>query len=152
AGLRSKPEQGSRPACVSALAHCACPKPAKYCVHCPNWSRPRHRNGCPFTPPVYPGPGHNPTPPTAGGGPLSGRVRVLSRILQVGFDFALDLHRDRPPAAIQRLADGDPDPAFADAIFLDRGSLLAIEADTDAAGEKVGVVKGTPGIDRKPVG
>src|ERR1700730_7130088 len=42
---------------------------------------------------------------------------------------AAQLDGQRHAAPVYRLADGDADPALADAVFLDRGLLDAVEAD-----------------------
>src|SRR5690606_23950351 len=54
--------------------------------------------------------------------------------------------------AVQRLADGDPDPALADAVFLDVVALLALEADADAAAEDGLVVVGAARVVAEAVG
>src|SRR4051812_16312059 len=70
----------------------------------------------------------------------SGRRRL--GLAQVGLDQPLQLHRDRLAAAVDRFADGQPHPAFADAVFLDIGLLDSLEADADATGEQLLVVEG----------
>src|SRR2546422_3179555 len=54
--------------------------------------------------------------------------------------------------AIQAAARRHPDPAFADAIFLDVGLLLPLEADADAALQQVGVEIRTARIERQAIG
>src|SRR5690554_5301090 len=67
--------------------------------------------------------------------PPHGLPLVGCGIAEIGLDAAVDLHRHRIATAVQRTADGDPDPALAHAVFLDVGALLAVEDDADAAAE-----------------
>src|SRR5690606_22503260 len=60
-------------------------------------------------------------------------LAFLRRLAQVGLDGALELERHRPAEAIPGIADRDPHPALADAIFLDIVLLDTLEADADAA-------------------
>src|SRR5260221_7403080 len=59
---------------------------------------------------------------------------------EIGLDDAAQLDGQRIAAAVDRLAGGDPDPALADAVFLDIGLLFAIEPDAHAALQHGGVV------------
>src|SRR5690349_822789 len=52
-------------------------------------------------------------------------------VLEIRLDRTFQLDGQRLALAVERLAGGDADPAFADAVFLDVGLLLAGEADTD---------------------
>src|SRR5476649_1045169 len=76
----------------------------------------------------------------------------LILLLEVRFDLALQLDRERVALAIDGLADGDPDPTLAEAILLDVGLLLAVELDADAFGEQRLVVVRALGVDGKAVG
>src|SRR5882672_551643 len=73
-------------------------------------------------------------------------------LLQVRLDLALELDGERIALAVDGLADGDADPAFAEAIFLDVGLLLAVELDADALGKQRLVVVRALGVGGKPVG
>src|SRR5882757_4100594 len=72
-------------------------------------------------------------------------------LLQVGLDLALELDGERIALAIDGLADGDPDPALAHAVFLDVGLLLAVELDADALLQECLVVVWALGIGRKAI-
>src|SRR5436190_1465859 len=72
--------------------------------------------------------------------------------LQVGLDRAFELDGQRIALAVDRLADRDPDPAFADAILLDVGLFLAVELDADALLQQRLVVKRALGVGREAVG
>src|SRR5690349_12877422 len=54
-------------------------------------------------------------------------------LVEVGLDLAGELDGERIALAVDGLADGDADPALADAVLLDVGLLLAVELDADAA-------------------
>src|ERR1043166_5869649 len=54
-------------------------------------------------------------------------------LLEVGLDLAGELDGERIALAVDGLADGDTDPALADAVLLDVGLFLAVELDADAA-------------------
>jgi len=54
--------------------------------------------------------------------------------------------------AVERLARGHLDPAFADAVLLDVVALLAVEADADRMLEDRGDVVRTSRIDRESIG
>src|SRR5690606_19510849 len=71
---------------------------------------------------------------------------------EVGLDGALDLHRHRVAASVARAADLDPDPAFADRIFLDVVTLLPVEADAHATVQQGGIVEGAARIHGEAVG
>src|SRR5690606_32954967 len=72
--------------------------------------------------------------------------------LDVGLHRALQLDRQGLAAAVDAVADGQPDPAFGDAVFLDIGLVLALEADADSFRQQVGVVERAVGIDGQAVG
>src|SRR5690606_5461775 len=71
---------------------------------------------------------------------------------EIGFDRALELDGHRVAEAIAGLAGRDADPALAHAIFLDVGLLLALEADSDAAPQGLGVEEGALRVDREAIG
>src|SRR5687767_10991078 len=73
-------------------------------------------------------------------------------LLEIGFDLAAELDGQRIALAVDRLADGDADPAFADAILLDVGLFLAVELYADAARQQRLVIIRALGIGRKAVG
>jgi len=56
-------------------------------------------------------------------------VLISGNIAEVGLDRAGGLHGQRLAAPVEGLADGDPDPAFAYAVFLDIRLLDALEPD-----------------------
>src|SRR5690606_13514001 len=72
--------------------------------------------------------------------------------LEPGLDDALDLDRHRIAAAIERLAERQPHPALADAVLLDVGLFLAVEAHADAAFECGGVVEAAARVAGQAVG
>src|SRR6516225_11983475 len=61
-------------------------------------------------------------------------------VLEIYLDRSGELDRQRIAIAILGLANFDPYPAFADAIFADIGLLDALEAYADIALERVGIV------------
>src|SRR5690606_549011 len=67
-------------------------------------------------------------------------------------DDALDLDRHRVAVAVERLAERQPHPALADAVLLDVGFLLAVEAHADAAFERGGVVEAAARVAGQAVG
>src|SRR5690606_36541958 len=81
----------------------------------------------------------------------SGNRTSRSLALDEGFDRALQLDGQGLAAPIDAVADGQAHPAFRDAVFLDVGLFLALEADAHAARQQVGVVEGAVRIDRKAV-
>src|SRR5690606_31821979 len=83
----------------------------RVCQHAPPWPNPRRRQG-------------------GSGARRAGRQQVP------GLDLALELDRQRLAPPVQRLARGDADPGFADAVLLDVAALDALEADADAAVER----------------
>jgi hypothetical protein len=62
------------------------------------------------------------------------------------------LDGQRIALAVDRLADGDADPALADAIFLDIGLLLTVELYADAARLQRLVVVRALGVGREAIG
>jgi hypothetical protein len=89
-------------------------------------------------------------------------VRTLSDgfVLFVGFgdiekirhDLAHHLDGHGIAAAVERFADRQPDPAFADAIFFEVGFFLALEAHADATSQHGGIVKRAARVHVKSVG
>src|SRR5687768_16204940 len=73
-------------------------------------------------------------------------------LLEIRFDLAAELDGQRIALAVDRLADGDADPTFADAILLDVGLFLAVELYADAARQQRLVIVRALGIGRKAVG
>lgn len=61
---------------------------------------------------------------------LQRSVSGLSRLFVIRFDFALQLDRQRIAFAIDLVAHGHLDPAFADAVLLHVVAFLVVEADT----------------------
>src|SRR5665213_3045705 len=82
--------------------------------------------------------------------PRAGSIRFCD--LEIGLDRAGELDGQRIAVAVKRLAGGDADPTFADAIFLDIGFLGALEADADIARQSVGVEIGAARIVAQAVG
>src|SRR5690606_12872377 len=60
--------------------------------------------------------------------------------LQIRLDRALQLDRQGLALAIDAIAEGQAHPALRDAVFLDVGLVLALEAHAHAARQKVAVV------------
>ena len=60
---------------------------------------------------------------------LQSSSTMKKRLLVKRLDLALELDLQRLALAVQRLASGHFDPAFADAVFLDVAQLLAVEPD-----------------------
>lgn len=79
----------------------------------------------------------------------SSRCAVLA---QEGLDLALESQHERAAAAVNRLSSSDAEPALADAILFDVGLLGPVEADADAARQKVGIVERALRVHREPVG
>src|SRR5579872_6872545 len=73
---------------------------------------------------------------------------LLFLLLVIGLDRAGQLDRQRVAVAILGLANLDPNPSFADAVFADILLLDALEADADVALDRVGVVERTARIVR----
>ena len=71
---------------------------------------------------------------------------------EIRHHLALLLDRDRVAVAVLRSRDGQADPAFGDAIFVDVGPLDALEADADPAGEQRLVVVRARRVVRQAVG
>src|SRR5690606_11511268 len=95
-----------------------------------------------------------PRRPPSGPGAGLARVGTLAGLLveQVGLDLALEFHRHRVAAAVEGLADDHADPALADAVLLDVGALLAVEADADAPLQQGGVVVRAARVEGQAVG
>jgi hypothetical protein len=72
-------------------------------------------------------------------------------LLVEGFHGALELDQQGLALAVQGLARGNPDPAFADAVLLDVVAFLAVEPDADVVLAHGGVVMGTARIDGEMV-
>ena len=66
---------------------------------------------------------------------------MTQAFVKVRLDRAAELHGQRVSLAVERLAGRDAYPALADAVFLDVGLLLALEADAHAARQELGVVE-----------
>src|SRR5262249_9075189 len=81
-----------------------------------------------------------------------GLKRLLLLLLKICFDRAAELDRQWIAVAVLGLADFDPNPALADAIFADVGLLGALEAYADIALERFGIVERTSRIVRQTVG
>src|SRR5258707_8315689 len=79
---------------------------------------------------------------------VGGSVRFL--VLEIGLDRTAELDGQGIAVAVDCLAGGDPDPAFADAIFLDIGLLNALEADADVARQRLGIEIGAARIVAEP--
>lgn len=71
---------------------------------------------------------------------------------QEWLDLALKGQHQRAAVAVNRLSSRDAHPALADAILLDVGFLGPIEADSDAARQKVSIVERALRVHREPVG
>ena len=80
------------------------------------------------------------------------RASAFFLIAEIRLDLAGELDRQRIAVAVERLASRDPDPVFADAIFLDVGLLDALEADTDIARQHFRIVMGAAGVVGEMVG
>src|SRR5262245_33584638 len=92
------------------------------------------------------------SPRNDGGFTKTVRARLsLLPIPEIRLDRAVHLDGERVAVAVFCVAGGYANPAFADAIFLDIGLLLALEADADIARQNLGVVVGAARIDRQPV-
>src|SRR6185437_10300459 len=73
-------------------------------------------------------------------------ARLLFRVPEIGFDGPFELDRHGLAETVHRLASGDADPAFADAVFFHIGLFGAVEFDADAAFEQFRVVERALGI------
>src|SRR5690606_8792287 len=73
-------------------------------------------------------------------------------VLEPRFHDALDLDRHRVAVAVERLAERQPHPAFADAVLLHVGLFLAVETHADAAFERGGVVEAAARVAGQAVG
>ena len=67
-------------------------------------------------------------------------------------DLALQLDQQRVALAVQRLAGGHLDPAFADAVLRDVQTLLVIESNTNVMFEHGSDVKGAALVNGQVVG
>ena len=70
-------------------------------------------------------------------------------LLVVRLDLALELEQQGLALAVEGLAGGNLDPAFADAVFLDVEALLAVETDADVAFEGGRQVMGAARVGRQ---
>src|SRR5215468_3849749 len=84
--------------------------------------------------------------------PYSTRFLRAFVVLEIGLDRAFELDQKGVAVAVPGLAGGHPDPALADAVFLDIGLFDALEADADVARERVGVIVGAVRIVGEAVG
>src|ERR1044072_1129085 len=82
---------------------------------------------------------------------IAGLVRP-ARLAPPGLDLAVELHRHRHAVAVDGLAGLDADPAFRRAIFLDILALAALEADADAAAQRLHVEMLAARVVREAVG
>src|SRR5882762_9149505 len=79
-------------------------------------------------------------------------TRPSGLVAEIRLHRTADLDHQRIAVAILGGAGRHPDPAFADAIFLDIGLLDALEANPDVARQHLFVVIGTPRIGRQTIG
>src|SRR5262245_56224125 len=84
--------------------------------------------------------------PLAQCGPVSPELSAFRPAPEISYTLALQFNGQRPALAVGRLAGGEAHPALADAVFLDVGLLLALEAHAHAALQQRLVVEGAPGI------
>jgi hypothetical protein len=73
-------------------------------------------------------------------------------LAEIRFDFALIFYRHRIAVAVHGLADGQPDPALADAILFHIVAIHPIEKHPHAPLQKLGIVEGAGRVGGKPVG
>src|ERR1044072_6076104 len=90
--------------------------------------------------------------PLGRSGPCTNSRRLGRLVLVIWLDRTLQLDGQRFAFAIERLAGRDADPAFADAIFLDVGLLLAGKADADGPLQHSLVVEWAVRVGGKAVG
>ena len=81
----------------------------------------------------------------------SGRTPVAGLLVE-DFDLAFELDQQGLAFAVDLLACGNLDPAFADAVLLDIHAFFVIEADADVAFKHGGVEEGAAGIDGQAIG
>ena len=74
---------------------------------------------------------------------------LAAGLLVERLDRALELDQQRIALAVQRLACGNLDPAFADAVFADIRAFLAVEANTDVVLEHGGNMVRAAGVDQR---
>src|SRR5215470_2484750 len=81
-------------------------------------------------------------------------TRILRALLlpKISLDRPSERDQQRVPVAVLGLAGRYPDPALADAIFLDIVLLDTLEADADITGQHVGIIVGAVRIVGETVG
>src|SRR3569623_1509838 len=79
-------------------------------------------------------------------------IRRITATLKPGLERPAQFKRQRDAVPVLLLAQGDADPAFGDAIFLDVAALDALEADAVAALEQRLVEIGAVGVGRAAIG
>src|SRR5690349_4607530 len=83
---------------------------------------------------------------------MAGSPRARLPLAEVGLNRALQLHGQGIAVAVLGVADAEAHPAFADAVFLDVGLVLALEADADVPLQDRLVIVGAVRVDAQPVG
>jgi hypothetical protein len=86
---------------------------------------------------------------------IAGLVDVAQSVAMLAvkrLDSAAQFNQHGAALAVQRLAGGNLDPAFADAVFLDVEALFAIESDADVALQHIHIVVRAAWINRQTVG
>src|SRR5581483_1315276 len=78
-------------------------------------------------------------------------LSALCLVAEVGLDLAGELDGERAALAVARVADREPYPLLAHAVFLDVVALHALEAHADAALEQRRIVVGARRVGRQPV-
>src|SRR5690242_11228998 len=84
--------------------------------------------------------------------PQSTRKLGVLLLLEIGLHRPGELDQEGVAVAVLGLAGRHPDPALADAVFLDVGLFDPFKADADIAGEHIGVIVGAVRIVREAVG
>src|SRR6266700_1550727 len=74
--------------------------------------------------------------------PHATRILRARLVLEIGLDRPFELDQEGAPMAVPGLAGRHPDPALADAVFLDIGLFGTLEADADLARRRIGVIVG----------
>src|SRR5262245_1007706 len=85
-------------------------------------------------------------------GPQSTRILRALFFPEIGLDRSLQRDQQGVAIAVFGLAGRHPDPALADAVFLDIVLLDALEADADLARQHVGIIVGAVRIVGEAVG
>src|SRR5213593_1666813 len=84
--------------------------------------------------------------------PQSTRILRALLVPEIGFDRPLERDQQGVAVTVLGLAGRHPDPALADAVFLNVVLLDALEADADVARQHVGIIIGAVRIVRETVG